>query len=137
MMTPADDSPPGAGLAVAGTQAVTTAGPDTARAPRGPHDVGGLPAGPVSLEEHAITEWETRCWAIATLLRDPARGARAGRPGQALTGLDESRRHGEELGDRYRVLSYGERAVHALARMLVRRGVLDEAEITRTLDAIR
>jgi hypothetical protein len=103
---------------------------------RGPHDVGGLPAGPIRLEEHATTDWEYRCWAIATLLRDPARGARIGRPGEALTGLDESRRHGEELGDRYVKLAYGERAVHALTRMLIRRGVLDEVEIAAKLDSI-
>ncbi len=103
---------------------------------RGPHDVGGLPAGPISLDEHATTEWEYRCWAIATLLRDPMRGARIGRPGEALAGLDESRRHGEELGDRYVKLAYGERAVHALTRMLVRRGVLDEAEIAARLASI-
>ncbi len=104
---------------------------------RGPHDMGGLAAGPVDTGDHALEEWERRCWAINGLLRDPARGAAIGRANEALTGLDESRRHAEELGDRYRALAYGERAMHALARMLINRGVLTAEEITARMEAHR
>jgi hypothetical protein len=96
---------------------------------RGPHDVGGKAAGPVDRSEHRLSEWEERGHAISSLLRNPALGRAIGREGEALAGLDEQRRHTESLGERYYVLSYGERTLHALVEMLLRRGVVTVEEL--------
>jgi hypothetical protein len=98
---------------------------------RGPHDVGGLPAGPVDTTDHPMPLWERRNQAISTLLRNPQTGRPIGLPDSPLTGLDEARRQVESLGDDYFRLSYGERNVHALVQTLLRRGAISVEELAR------
>ena len=111
---------------------------------RGPHDVGGLPAGKVDPSDHPAADWEQRAQAMSGLLRGALPVPRGPRGPEVATarpgghplrpgGLDEMRRHGEELGERYRSLAYGERNIHALAEALIRRGVIQVDELAQAL----
>ena len=86
---------------------------------RGPHDVGGLPAGPVETHAHDMSIWEKQI--------DAVRGVIAAK---GLIKTDENRRYVEQLGhDAYERLSYYERWTASLMRALVDKGVLTQDEI--------
>ena len=57
---------------------------------RGPHDVGGLSAGPVETVPHEVTFWEKQIDALHTLVGDDKR---------RITVRDENRRYVESLGE--------------------------------------
>jgi hypothetical protein len=98
---------------------------------RSPHDMGGLPAGPVDTSEHASTFWEQRVDAIRELTR------KIELDGRPLIRVDELRRAIESLGAQaYDELSYYERWIHALSALLVEKGVLTTAELGRKLAEI-
>lgn len=94
---------------------------------RGPHDIGGLEAGPVDTEAHDLTFWEKQIDAMNMLL------ARKG-----LRRTDENRRYIEMLGhDAYNTLSYYERWTASMARMLIDKDVLTQDEIDAKVAEVR
>jgi hypothetical protein len=93
------------------------------------HDMGGQPAGPVSLAEHEIEPWEKRIEAILRCmqLRTPA-----------LVTVDELRRGIEELPpEQYDKLGYYERWISSLVNILVEKGMLTRAEVEARLAALK
>lgn len=94
---------------------------------RGPHDLGGLPAGPVDTTPHDMTFWEKQIDALNALLSQ-----------KGLRRVDENRRYIETLGDdAYNTLSYYERWTAALARQLIDKGVFTQDEIDAKVAQIR
>jgi hypothetical protein len=94
---------------------------------RGPHDVGGLPAGPIDPEAHSLTFWEKQIDAIRSVI-----GAKK------IVTTDENRRYIEALGhDAYDRLTYYERWTAALSRQMVDKGVLTQDEIDARVAEIR
>jgi hypothetical protein len=90
---------------------------------RAHHDLGGLPAGPLDLAEHAKAPWEKRTHALLWLL------ARRG----VLT-VDELRRGIESLGAaEYDRLGYYERWIASITHTLQQKGVLTTDELGRKL----
>ena len=88
---------------------------------RGVHDVGGLPAGPISREEHAGEDWELRMNSMISVLRSPA---------VRMLNIDEVRRNVESLGHEAHVnLSYSERALFAATSALIQRGIITVNEL--------
>lgn len=96
---------------------------------RGHHDMGGLPAGPVERSEHDYAHWEKRVDALQVLLSAPER---------RLLRVDELRRNIEGLGpDAYDAMSYYERWIAAIARVLLERGVLTSDELGRRIEVVK
>jgi hypothetical protein len=94
---------------------------------RGPHDLGGLAAGPVDTSPHDMTYWEKQIDAINMLLAQ-----------KGLRRTDENRRYIESLGhDAYNTLSYYERWTAALVRQLIDKGVLTQDEIDAKIQDVR
>lgn len=94
---------------------------------RGPHDVGGLDEGPIDPEPHELSYWEKQI--------DGLRGV-IGAKGIVTT--HENRRYVEGLGDdAYQTLTYYERWTAALARQMVEKGYLTQAEIDVRVRDIR
>jgi Nitrile hydratase beta subunit len=96
---------------------------------RSHHDMGGLPAGPVEPSEHDYAHWEKRVDALMVLLSAPER---------RLLRVDELRRQIESLGpDAYDAMSYYERWIAAIARVLLERGVISADELGRKMEAVK
>ena len=94
---------------------------------RGPHDVGGLPAGPVDTSTHDITFWEKQIDGVRAVI-----GAKG------IFIVDENRRYVESLGhDAYDTLTYYERWAASLMRGLVDKGVLTQDEIDARVKLVR
>jgi len=94
---------------------------------RGPHDMGGLPAGKVERTEHDYADWERRVDALAVLLWG-IKGAKK------LMTVDELRKNIEALPpDAYEKLSYYERWVKSLTDTLIQRGVISAEELERKM----
>lgn len=89
---------------------------------RGPHDLGGLPGGPIepAVHEHEPTHWEKRIDAMMVLLFDPKR---------RLARVDESRRMQEALGEDYHKYPYYERRLQAVSRLMLEKGVFSQEEL--------
>ncbi len=97
--------------------------------PRGVHDIGGLPGGPIDRDEHAPTFWEQRIDALMVLLGDNKR---------SIIDTAELRRGVESLGaDAYTRLSYYERWAASIAAILVEKGVVGQGELDRRIEEIR
>ena len=95
----------------------------------GHHDYGGKPAGRVDTTPHDATVWERRVDAILELLGDPRR---------RLMRLDEFRRMNETMApEEYERLTYYERWVHSIARLMIRKGVVTEQELSAKMSEIR
>ena len=93
----------------------------------GPHDIGGLPAGPVDISPHDMTFWEKQIDAMNQLLAQ--KGYRR---------TDENRRYVEMLGhDVYNTLTYYERWTAALTRLLIDKGVLTQDEVDAKVAQVR
>lgn len=96
---------------------------------RGHHDMGGLPAGPVERSEHDYAHWEKRVDALMVLLSAPER---------RLLRVDELRRNIESLGpDAYEAMSYYERWIAAITKVLLERGVISSDELGRKIEAVK
>jgi Nitrile hydratase beta subunit len=94
---------------------------------RGPHDVGGLPDGPVDTAPHDLTFWEKQIDALRGVI---------GMKGIVTT--DENRRYVESLGhDAYSTLTYYERWTAALSRQMVDKGILSQDEIDQRVGEVR
>jgi len=93
--------------------------------PRGPHDLGGTPAGPIDRSEHEPALWELRVDAMRQLLGE-----------QGLLSADELRRGIEALGEeKYSRLGYYERWIESITENLLRRGVITTAELADRLES--
>lgn len=94
---------------------------------RSHHDMGGLPAGPVDRAEHDYAHWEKRVDALMVLLSR-----------QKLLRVDELRRQIEGLPpDAYETMSYYERWIAAITRVLLERGVLTSDELGRRMAEVQ
>jgi len=88
---------------------------------RGVHDMGGLPAGPVDRDEHALSFFEQRVDGMMRLLMRPDNGHFT---------VDAMRRAIESLPpEEYHALSYYERWLCAMHRLVLERGLVSEAEL--------
>lgn len=94
---------------------------------RGPHDVGGLPAGPVDTGPHDLEFWEKQVDGVFVSL-----------VGKGLTRADEMRSGVEQIGhDAYQRLGYYERWTAALMRIVIAKGLLSQDEIDARMKEIR
>ena len=88
---------------------------------RGVHDLGGLPAGEINRAENPATFFDKRVDALFSLLSHPRR--------RVIT-VDEHRRAIESLPkEAYFDLAYYERWIHAIAALMVEKGILTQQEI--------
>ncbi len=95
---------------------------------RGPHDLGGMPGGPIDRAEHALAFWEFRVDAMVRLL------FKCG----VLNDFAELRRAIETMGPKaYDELSYYERWAAAVATLLVEKGVVGQDEIDGRMAEIK
>lgn len=95
---------------------------------RGPHDIGGMPAGPVDPSHHDEASWEKMATAVNGAL---------GPAGAKLIRVDERRRMTEDLGENYNRLAYFERSILSTAKLMVEKGVLSQDEINARMVEIR
>jgi hypothetical protein len=93
---------------------------------RGPHDLGGLDAGPVERQDRDLLPWEKRCNAVSNVLAT-----------RGLVSTEEKRRAVENLGgEAYGKLGYYERWVVAIANLLIEKNLLSSEEIGKKLAEI-
>ncbi|MEM7406856.1 MAG: ScnB-like protein [Pseudomonadota bacterium] len=96
---------------------------------RGYHDIGGLAEGPVAQTEHVLEPWEKRVDALRVLLGDNKR---------QILRADGLRHAIETMGeDLYLELTYYERWMAAIIKVLVERGLMNETEIRDRMSAIQ
>lgn len=93
---------------------------------KGPHDMGGEPAGAIDTTDHGMKFWEKQANALRSTL-----GAKK------IVRLDELRRAAEDLGELYYKLAYFERTTMALRTMLLEKGVITEGELKARMDEVR
>ncbi|MBT6273731.1 MAG: nitrile hydratase subunit beta [Chromatiales bacterium] len=95
---------------------------------RGYHDIGGHTHGPIDQSEHVLEPWEKRVDAMRGLLGDDKR---------RLLQADGLRNAIETMGeDLYGELSYYERWMAAIIKVLTERGVMTRAEIETRMDEV-
>lgn len=95
---------------------------------RGVHDLGGLPAGPLDLNEHERTFFDQRVDAMMRLLSHPEQG---------YFTVDAMRRSIESLPrDDYFGLGYYERWVRVIRQLALEKGLFSEDELERKLAAL-
>jgi hypothetical protein len=91
--------------------------------PKGHHDIGGDPAGPIDQTEHVLSDWEILADAVNQAL---------GAVGVKRT--DELRRVREEMDEEaYKELSYYERWIASMETILIEKKILTREEIDRKL----
>ena len=96
---------------------------------RGPHDVGGLEAGPVDTTTHDRSFWEKQIDALHALVGDEKRG---------IVPKGQNRRYVEALGeDVYNTLNYYERWTATMSQQLLEKGILTRDEIDAKVKEIR
>lgn len=92
-------------------------------------DIGGLPAGPLDINEHEPTMTERRIDAMMMLLRAKPR---------SFWGSDENRRTIESLEPTtYKESAYYERWILAMQSLLIEKGFLTSEEIFHKLNEVR
>lgn len=95
---------------------------------RGVHDLGGLPAGPLDLNEHERTFFDQRVDAMMRLLSHPEQG---------YFTVDAMRRSIESLPrDDYFGLGYYERWVRVIRQLALEKGLFSKDELERKLAAL-
>jgi hypothetical protein len=93
-----------------------------------PHDLGGLPAGPVDREEHELSWWEQRIDAMLGLCF--AKGL--------ISDVAQLRDAIENLGPEiYENLNYYERWAAAMASLLIEADVVSRDELDARIDDLR
>jgi hypothetical protein len=98
---------------------------------RGPHDMGGMPAGKVERDEHDYVEWERRVDALMVLLSGIGGGTKR------MT-VDELRKNIEALPpDAYEKMSYYERWVTSITQTMIQRGVITTEELGRKMQEVQ
>ena len=92
-----------------------------------PNDIGGLPAERIEQVDHELEPWEKRCHALADVLDF-----------HKIINTEEKRCGVEALGaEMIGKLSYYERWITAISRLLLEKGVLTTDELGRKLDEVR
>lgn len=94
---------------------------------RGPHDIGGLPGGPIDASDHVPEPWEKLTTAMSNIL---------GGSLHRLICTDETRRTREELTQEDYDAGYFERHTQSLRDILVEKGILDADAIERRMEEI-
>lgn len=98
-------------------------------AERGYHDIGGFPAGRFLPTEEPWHFWEKQSEAVRNLLGEGSR---------RLASLDEIRRGFETMGkDIYGQLTFYERRLEAMVRILEEKGVVDRAALEARVEVLR
>lgn len=98
------------------------------QAGRGYHDLGGLPAGPVSQQVTQARPWEKLSVVIGNAL---------GIKGAKVLRTDETRRTREELGvELYNELGYFEKGIESTSRLLIEKGVISRDELEARMSVI-
>ena len=93
---------------------------------KGPHDMGGEPAGPIDTTDHGMRHWERQ-----------ANGFRNTVTNKQILTVDELRRAAEDLGEDYYRLDYFERTTMAMRTMLLEKGFFTENELQRKMAEVR
>jgi hypothetical protein len=93
---------------------------------KGPHDMGGEPAGPIDTTDHGMRFWEKQANALRNTLTR-----------KKIVRLDELRRAAEDLGDQYYKLAYFERTTTALRNLLVEKGLFTETQLAAKMAEVR
>jgi len=93
---------------------------------KGPHDIGGEPAGPIDTTDHGMNYWEKQANALRSVLSM-----------SGVVRLDELRRAAEGLGERYAGLAYFEVTTSALRTLLLEKGLVTETELAAKMAEIR
>ena len=87
------------------------------------HDMGGMPAGPIDQSEHQLADWEILADAINQTLAT-----------KGIRRTDETRRVVEDLNEeQYRSLSYYERWIVSIEKILTEKKILTGEEIDQKL----
>jgi len=87
------------------------------------HDMGGMPAGPIDQSEHQLADWEILADAINQTLAT-----------KGIRRTDETRRVVEDLdAEQYRSLSYYERWIVSIEKILTEKKILTGEEIDQKL----
>ena len=87
------------------------------------HDMGGMPAGPIDQSEHQLADWEILADAINQTLGT-----------KGIRRTDETRRAVEDLNEeQYRSLSYYERWIVSIEKLLTEKKILTGKEIDQKL----
>jgi|TARA_B110000467_G_C18137822_1_gene377023 hypothetical protein len=95
----------------------------------GVHDIGGQDAGPIDLSDHALSSFDQRVDAMLMLLVHPNRGAFRV---DALRRAIESYRQQD-----YDSLSYYERWLGAVRKLVVEQDILSEEEIAAKIAELK
>lgn len=91
------------------------------------HDMGGLPAGPIEIEEHPAAPWQKATVAMRGALGE-----------KGLVRVDELRRAIEDLpAADYENLAYFEKWITALTNLLVEKGLLTPDEVEARIAELR
>jgi len=93
---------------------------------KGPHDMGGTPAGPIDTTDHGMKFWERQANALRNTLTR-----------RNILRVDELRRAAEDLGDQYYKLAYFERTTMALRTLLIEKGLITEADLKSRMAEVR
>lgn len=103
---------------------------DADEAGRSYHDMGGLPAGRVTPDEHDYAEWERRVDAMMMLLTGVSGGKRR------MT-VDELRKNIESIGPAaYDRMGYYERWVTSLTQTMLQRGLISTDELAHKMSEV-
>ena len=87
------------------------------------HDMGGMPAGPIDQSEHQLADWEILADAINQTLAT-----------KGIRRTDETRRVVEDLDEeQYRSLSYYERWIVSIEKILTEKKIVTGKEIDQKL----
>ncbi len=87
------------------------------------HDMGGMPAGPIDQSEHQLADWEILADAINQTLAT-----------KGIRRTDETRRVVEDLdAEQYHSLSYYERWIVSIEKILTEKKILTGEEIDQKL----
>jgi len=104
---------------------------ETEKAPRGYHDLGGRPGGPIEETEHVLAPWEKRVDAMSLLLS-------AAKVGKQVVYVDERRNKIETMGeDQYTSLQYYELWMQSVAEVLYDKGILTRDEVAARMAEVR
>jgi hypothetical protein len=93
---------------------------------KGPHDMGGEPAGPVDTADHGMKFWEKQANALRNTLTS-----------NRVLRLDELRRAAEDLGEHYHELEYFERTTSALRDVLLEKRLFSREELAAKIAEVR
>ncbi|WP_277955327.1 SH3-like domain-containing protein [Saccharopolyspora soli] len=94
---------------------------------RPPHDLGGLPEGPVSGTEHEMTPFEKSCHALLDVLDD-----------HKLVNTEEKRRGVEDLGsEMIAKLTYYERWAVSASKVLIEKKIITSEGLGKKMAEIR